>query len=159
MTRGSLTDWIKKLLQPGGHPFPSGIDKEHLLHFLAVACEYTWKLRNQLRNGSSLGDWKEHFRLINAKGFQYWHASFNRKSHANVRPLTSWKPPPAGWLKVNVDTTVRLDKATLSCIIRDHLGKTIGGWIAEEQVFDVETKGFLLACRVGVELKSKQILD
>lgn len=60
-----------------------------------------------------------------------------------------------------MDAAVRGDKATISCLIRDHLGKPLGDWTSQERVFDVfyvEAKGFLLACQVGSELNLRKFL-
>lgn len=69
----------------------------------------------------------------------------------------NWEPPPARW----VDAAVEADKAMFVFIVHDHLGKPIGGWTFAEimyDVFDDEVKGFLLACRVGEELKVSKLL-
>lgn len=70
-------------------------------------------------------------------------------------------PPPAGWLKFNVDAAVRPDHSWSACILRDHLGRAEGTWVSRSSgsdAFATELKAFLLAFEIGDDLKSRKLM-
>lgn len=124
------------------------MDKEELLHFIVVLCEYIW----EIRHGMPLGDWSIHLSKINSsKARQYWNTSFNRRAHPSRNYLLKWHPPSAGWKKAIVDVINNLDKAFVVCLLCDHLKNMVGACTSSFQVpdiFAVEAHDFLLACKV-----------
>lgn len=82
------------------------------------------------------------------KAKNYWHASFNRGKTVANRMIDKWEPPPAGWLKFNVDASLYNGYAWSACILRNHLGSVEGAWVVKNyglDVFSAELKAFLLA--------------
>lgn len=87
----------------------------------------------------------------------YWLSSFNRRCYSLTQMVVKWEPPPAGWLKFNVDAALRRDTSWSACILRDHLGRVQGAWVSRNSgsdVFSAELKAFLLAFQAGDDLQS-----
>lgn len=72
------------------------MDKEYLLHFIAVLCEYIWQFINGIRHGTPAGNWTAHFSKINSKARQYWEASFKLTTTPQQILHLKWTPLPVG---------------------------------------------------------------
>ena len=55
---------------------------------------------------------------------------FNGENDLNQKVV--WKPPPIGWLKLNVDASVKgpMDKTSVGGVLQDSNGKWIWGFAA-----------------------------
>lgn len=63
--RPSLVQWLWKLLSNHSKSLPRGVDQEEFLHFVLVAFENIWRVRNEIRTNYNLPDWDEFCRGVN----------------------------------------------------------------------------------------------
>ncbi|KAK9983012.1 hypothetical protein SO802_032537 [Lithocarpus litseifolius] len=49
-------------------------------------------------------------------------------STPSVQPISTWTPPPLGWVKLNVDAALSNSKSALAVVARNHLGEILFIW-------------------------------
>ena len=49
---------------------------------------------------------------------------------------TLWKPPPPGYVKINVDVVVANSRTTLAMVARNEYGKILNAWAKEHMAGD-----------------------
>lgn len=157
----SLSAWISDLLSSCLTSIPPGVDPDRFLHFVVVAWETIWRTWNDIRHSTPCPDWGVLCHKVNSASSSYWNASFNRGKHLVRCDPGVWVPPRAGWLKFNVDAAILGDRAWSACLLRNHLGESMGAWVSVDvfsNVFAAELKAFLLAFHAGDDLQSQKLL-
>ncbi|KAL0925444.1 hypothetical protein M5K25_003776 [Dendrobium thyrsiflorum] len=88
---------------------------------------YSWKIRNNVvHDGQELGSCFIASTAVSLASILTKLNPFSGHWGAFQRQLStsSWHPPPSGWIKVNVDATIRLSNVVrVGGVIRDHKGR------------------------------------
>lgn len=131
----TVNHWITLMIGPS-NPHPLGdVEKDWLIHFLAVAVERLWMAWNQGWSGSKITSWSALSDSINKTYCYYWNASQtqNRLKRSNGMPVVprTRTPPIPGGLKINFDAAFKDGITFTGVILRNDYGFLLGlGWIA-----------------------------
>ncbi|PKA53799.1 Putative ribonuclease H protein [Apostasia shenzhenica] len=119
---------------------------------LAAALYFIWQARNNKAHGQPFSS----PRVIAIQSFyqhtsNYFQSSENWVSTSRIgcnHPLSSWKPPPQSWLKINFDGAVKKEGATIGALIRNSEGQLLrakGSFLSTQAVNIAELHAAFLA--------------
>ncbi|KAL5545578.1 hypothetical protein UlMin_005265 [Ulmus minor] len=99
----------------------------NIVAFAFVLFDLMWKCRNDIAHGRPTNGLLYLLQSI-SRTYRELLVSFNTASTHN---LYKWDPPPAGWIKINLDVVVREDSATIACVALN-AGGSIVKWTAKK---------------------------
>ncbi|KAL5558752.1 hypothetical protein UlMin_034963 [Ulmus minor] len=92
-----------------------------ILLFASILYDLLWKHRNDITHGGAPMDLALLFQNIN----QSYLSILKNLAIPPPAIYPSWTPPPDGWVKINMDTTVGTAAVAISCVARDSNGSII----------------------------------
>ncbi|KAL3625347.1 hypothetical protein CASFOL_030801 [Castilleja foliolosa] len=135
--------------------FQSDLTRLEFLLFNVVLFDHIWFYRNSITHDASSHSVQELVNNISNKANMHWLTmvqSIQTRSSNNYK----WSPPPAGWSKINVDSTFSMDSAFAGAIITNELGTVLRAASNHHTCLDAtsaECLAILDACKIISELK------
>ncbi|KAL5566025.1 hypothetical protein UlMin_029189 [Ulmus minor] len=90
----------------------------NIMLFASVLCDLLWKHRNDITHGGSPMDPSV---LCHNISRSYISLLKNLSLPTPAAPI-SWSPPPAGWVKINMDAAIGVSVAAVACVAHDSKG-------------------------------------
>ncbi|PRQ29705.1 putative RNA-directed DNA polymerase [Rosa chinensis] len=112
-----------------------------------------WKERNNRVWDKKTMDVNQVVLLLSAR-LQEYQRHHGKGQGGGNRPVVPWKPPSAGWVKINVDGAFYKETCTggIGVIIRDDMGRCLGGYYASVSHVSSSEQVEALAGREAVSL-------
>ncbi|KAL3629912.1 hypothetical protein CASFOL_026224 [Castilleja foliolosa] len=116
----SISQWIYFIFYKNNKLFDSAAKNHEFILFNVLLFDNVWKYRNSLAHGGSPVAIHVLVKSISRQAELHWLSivqTLHYRSSTNP-----WTPPPAGWLKINVDAAYNLDLAHSGCILKNEHG-------------------------------------
>lgn len=100
------------------------LQQEHFTIFFANLLYIMWNVRNDFVFAKTK-PLDAYVRTFNRSVLEHIGALSPALQETRLRDSMIWRPPPAKYIKVNVDAAYKSEKASLACAARDHLGNVL----------------------------------
>ncbi|KAG8484135.1 hypothetical protein CXB51_022932 [Gossypium anomalum] len=118
ITNSNFKEWLSWVLES------SDSNKKYVI---AIAIWALWFARNKYVHKNKMQSAEEIVTFIRSFDLEYRGCALNLK-HLKLRSMIKWMPPPQGWVKINVDAWISVNKnrAVSGFIIRNDEGLIMG---------------------------------
>ncbi|KAL5550337.1 hypothetical protein UlMin_000513 [Ulmus minor] len=99
----------------------------NIMAFVSVLFDLMWKYMNDITHGRPTNGPLYLLQSI-SRTYRELLVSINTTT---TKKLSNWEPPPARWIKINLDVAIRNDIAVIACVARD-AGGSIVKWAAKQ---------------------------
>ncbi|XP_023912636.1 uncharacterized protein LOC112024225 [Quercus suber] len=151
ITISNTEDIIKLVLHPP-ELLNSESDQGMVSLNMALILEEIWQSRNRVLHHAIRWDILDSIRTVQTR-FQVCSSSLFSPTSPLTHPIQQhWTPPPAGWIKINVDAAVSSNLASIAVFARNHLGTPIKAWARTIRIstpLQAETKALLWAIQLA----------